>query len=166
MKVPNTFIEQLMLCALEQAHIAVECGEVPVGAAIGQVVEGDLRVVAEAHNLVEKESNSTKHAEIIAIERASKVLNNWRLEDCFLCVTLEPCTMCAGAIRLARLPLIVFGASDTKMGAFGSLYDLSSDQRLGHTPRVISGIYEKECASLLKNFFSRVRENEVAVRMV
>jgi tRNA(Arg) A34 adenosine deaminase TadA len=92
-----------------------------------------------------------------AIQQASRELGDWRLSDCIMCVTLEPCTMCTGAIRLARLPIVVFGAGDSKQGAMGSLYDLSLDNRLGPPPRVISGILKDECEGALKRFFESLR---------
>ena len=153
MKVKRESLEILMQAALAQARLGCERGEVPVGA----VVALDNNIIAEAHNETEGANDVSCHAELLAIRRASSELRSWRLDAAVLCVTLEPCTMCAGAIRLARLPLVVFGAYDEKMGAFGSLFDISQDQRLGPSPRVIGGIMKEECASLLSRFFEEKR---------
>ncbi|MCO6429442.1 MAG: nucleoside deaminase, partial [Deltaproteobacteria bacterium] len=113
--------------AIEQAKIAYERGEVPIGAVVGD----GSNVIAVAHNEIETRSDPTAHAEVLAIQRAAKRSSNWRLHDIVLCSTLEPCTMCCGAIKLARVPVVVFGASDQRAGAFGSIYDLSIDSRSG-----------------------------------
>jgi tRNA(adenine34) deaminase len=139
--------------ALLEAKKASSSDEVPVGA----VISHNSQIIGRGHNQTETSASVVHHAEMIAIQQASKHLQNWRLNECVLCVTLEPCTMCLGAIRLARIPVVVFGAGDSRQGAAGSLYDLSKDPRLGETPRVISGICSTECTSLLKEFFKGKR---------
>ena len=143
-----------MRIALEQAQLAASIGEVPVGA----VVARENKIISSAHNRMEADKDASAHAEILAIRAASKELANWRLEDCVLCVTLEPCTMCLGAIKQARIPTVVFGASDPRLGACGSLYDLSIDPRNGPVPRIISGFEQEKCSALLKDFFSKIRQ--------
>ena len=140
-----------MEAAFAQALSASECGEVPVGAVIARGGE----IIAKAHNLVESTHDPSAHAEVLAIRRATAALGDWRLSDCVLCVTLEPCTMCIGAIKLARIPVLVFGAKDEGMGAVGSLYDLSGDDG---TCRVISGIHAHQCGEVLSEFFKRSRD--------
>ena len=139
--------------AISEAQKAQSAGEVPVGA----VVWHAGKIVGRGRNTAEKDAHVVSHAEIHAITDASRQLGGWRLNECILCVTLEPCTMCLGAIRLARIPSIVFGAGDSKQGAVGSLYDLSLDERLGPTPRVIRNIRREACESLLKDFFKSIR---------
>ena len=124
--------------------------DVPVGAL---VVDQAGQVVSIGHNQKELNNDPTSHAEIEAIRAATKKLGDWRLENCTLIVTLEPCVMCAGAIVAARLPRVVFGAWDEKVGASGSLYDLLRDARLGRPIEVTGGVLEKECSSLLTDFF-------------
>jgi len=153
-KIDAQFIERLMDAALEEADLARGAKEVPIGAVIG--VGG--AIVARAHNAMERRSDATAHAEVLAIRRAGEAAGNWRLTEAVLCVTVEPCTMCAGAISLARIGAVVFGASDPRLGAYGSLYDLSQDERLGRAPRVISGVKERECREMMQRFFSERRE--------
>ncbi len=139
--------------ALEEAKKAYIEGEVPVGAVV--VHEG--RVIAEAYNRRESDKDPTSHAEILAIRFASQRLNRWRLSGSTLYVTLEPCTMCIGAAILARIDRLVFGCFDPKGGAAGSLFDISSDSRLNHSIKVLSGVRESECAGILKDFFKDLR---------
>ncbi|MEG2520924.1 MAG: nucleoside deaminase, partial [Christensenellaceae bacterium] len=127
--------------------------EVPIGA----VIIHNGSVIASAYNTRETTKNPLHHAEILAIHQAAKALGAWRLLDCTLYVTLEPCPMCAGAIINARIPIVVFGAYDKKAGAFGTLYDLS-EGKLNHTPQIFGGILEDECASLLSNYFKKKRK--------
>lgn len=148
------YLEELMELALQEARTAYQAGEVPVGAVLA--VNGEI--IAKAHNEIESKHDATCHAERLVISKASEKLKDWRLADAVLCVTLEPCAMCIGAVKLARIPLLVYGAKDSKMGACGSLFDLSEDSRLGPVPRVISGIKEQVCAALLKDFFRDKRE--------
>ena len=148
------FLTSLMREALVQANAGKASKEVPVGA----VIAHSDKIIASAHNQVESDKDASAHAETLAIGRAGAEIGNWRLSDCILCVTLEPCPMCAGAIRLARIPAVVYGASDERLGAFGSRYDLSLDDAFGEKPRVISCICEDECAEILKDFFASRRK--------
>ena len=145
--------EEHMAQALREAALALESDEVPVGA----VIVRDGRIIGRAHNQRELLGDPTAHAEMIAITQAAEDVGNWRLEGCTMYVTLEPCAMCAGAIVLARLPRLVFGARDPKAGAVGTLYDIPRDPRLNHTVEVTSGILEQECSEILTEFFRRKR---------
>lgn len=142
-----------MRVAIEQARLAEAAGDVPIGAII---VRND-EVVASTFNEKEALKVPTAHAEMLAIERAALKLERWRLIDCDLYVTLEPCLMCAGAIVQARLRSVVYGAVDPKAGAVASLYQVLTDGRLNHRPQIIGGVLENECASLLKDFFAKKR---------
>ena len=142
-----------MRAALAAARRAPLHRDVPVGAVV--VKEGSI--VARAHNRREVDGDPTGHAELIAIRRAARKLSSWRLEGCTLFVTLEPCAMCAGAIVLARLPRLVFGASDPKAGFVGSLGDLCRDARLNHRVDVTSGVLDGECGLALREFFREKR---------
>lgn len=140
-----------------QAAIALAAqsgADVPVGALI---LDSDGTVIASAHNNREVTHDPTGHAEIIAIREAAAARGDWRLEGCTLIVTLEPCVMCAGAIVAARIPRVVFGAWDNRVGASGSLYDLLRDARLGAPVEVIAGLREQECAAQLREFFAAKR---------
>ncbi len=141
-----------MHLALQEARIAGE--EVPVGAVL---VSTEGQVLSSAHNQRGFKSDPTSHAEIEVIRAASSVLNDWRLEETTLFVTLEPCVMCAGAIVAARIPRVVFGAWDDRVGAAGSVYDILRDSRLGKPVEVISGVLEKKCSEVLKEFFASKR---------
>jgi len=140
--------------ALDVARAAASLGEVPVGAVVLSA-SGD--VVASAHNEREALSDPTAHAEILALRRAGEALGSWQLVGCTLAVTLEPCTMCAGAVTAARLARVVYGAEDPKAGAVGSLWDVLRDTRLNHRPEVIGGVLAAECGELLRNFFAARR---------
>lgn len=142
----------LMHSALEEASKAGQ--EVPVGAVL---VDADGQIIAAGHNLREEKNDPTSHAEIEVIREAAAKLNSWRLDNCTLVVTLEPCVMCAGAILAARIPRVVFGAWDERVGASGSIYDVLRDSRLGKPVEVIAGVLEEECSSVLKTFFSEKR---------
>lgn len=144
-----------MLEALKVAGEAASADEVPVGAVI--VRKG--RIIARAGNLRESQACALAHAELLAIRSACHILGSWRLTDCHLYVTLEPCLMCAGAIIQARIPRVVFAAKDPKGGAMGSLYALHNDRRLNHNPEVICGPGEAESAGLLKDFFKKKRSS-------
>lgn len=139
--------------ALDQARLAFECGEVPVGAV---VVKDDV-VVGEAHNQREALHDPTAHAEMIAITQAAESLGSWRLLDCTLYVTLEPCPMCAGAVVQARIPRVIYGATDPKAGACHTLYQITSDERLNHTALSIGGVLQMECGRILQEFFAEQR---------
>jgi tRNA(adenine34) deaminase len=136
--------------ALEEADLAYAEEEVPVGAIIVSFERG---VIARAHNQRERLEDATAHAEMIAITQASAALRSWRLENCALYVTLEPCPMCAGAIVQARLPLVVYGCSDPKAGACETLYQITNDLRLNHRARVVGGVLAERCAERLREFF-------------
>lgn len=142
-----------MALALEEARLAVAEGEVPIGA----LVVCDGAIVSRAHNTREMDNDPTAHAELIAIREASQRLGRWRLSDCTVYVTLEPCPMCAGAMHQARIERLVYGTIDPKAGAVGTLYDLSSDERLNHRFAVTSGILAEESSALLKEFFGVLR---------
>jgi tRNA(adenine34) deaminase len=145
-------LEFLMAKALEAASLSGD--EVPVGAVL---VSATGEVLATAHNLREQKSDPTSHAEIEVIRKAASDLSDWRLENTTLFVTLEPCVMCAGAIVAARIPRVVFGAWDERVGAAGSIYDVLRDSRLGKPVEVIPGVLEEECSALLKSFFEGKR---------
>jgi tRNA(adenine34) deaminase len=140
-----------MEMALEEAELAVAEDEVPVGAVIVSFERG---VIARAHNQREQLHDPTAHAEMIAITQAAAALRSWRLENCVLYVTLEPCPMCAGAMVQARLPLVVYGCTDPKAGACHTLYQITADPRLNHRAQVISGVLADRCAGVLSAFFA------------
>ncbi|MFD7546342.1 MULTISPECIES: tRNA adenosine(34) deaminase TadA [unclassified Streptomyces] len=139
-----------MRVALDQAREALAGGDVPVGAVVVGP-RGDL--IATGHNDREATGDPTGHAEIVAIRRAATALGEWRLAHCTLVVTLEPCTMCAGALVQSRLDRVVYGARDEKAGAAGSLWDVVRDRRLNHRPEVVAGVLAEECGRLLTDFF-------------
>ncbi|KAA2273318.1 MAG: tRNA adenosine(34) deaminase TadA [Staphylococcus haemolyticus] len=145
--------EYYMKLAIEEAKKAQKLGEVPIGA----IIVKNNEVIASAHNLRETAQLPTAHAEHIAIERASKVVGSWRLEECKLYVTLEPCVMCAGAIVMSRIPKVVYGATDPKGGCSGSLMNLLEESRFNHRAEVVKGVLEQECGDLLRNFFRELR---------
>ena len=145
--------ERVMRLALDEARAAAAVGDVPVGAVI---VRGD-EVLARAGNAREREQDPTAHAEILALRQASTAIGSWHLEGCAMVVTLEPCAMCAGAIVLARLDRLVFGASDPKAGFAGSLGDLVRDGRLNHEVDVTVGVLAEECGEILRSFFAERR---------
>jgi tRNA(adenine34) deaminase len=140
--------------ALAEARLALATGDVPVGAV---VVDASGEVVGVGHNAREADSDPTAHAELIALRAAASGRGSWRLEDCTLVVTLEPCTMCAGAIVLARIPRLVIGAWDPKAGACGSTRDVVRDARLNHRVEVLGGVRAQECAAMLRDFFGAHR---------
>ena len=141
-----------MVRALDLARMSGD--EVPVGALL---VDASGNVLAAAHNLREAKSDPTSHAEIEVIRQAAAKLSDWRLEDTTLFVTLEPCVMCAGAIVAARIPRVVFGAWDERVGAAGSIYDVLRDSRLGKPVEVFAGVLDQECSQLLRDFFEAKR---------
>lgn len=140
--------------ALAEARLAPSHGDVPVGAV---VLDVDGRELARAHNERELTDDPSAHAELLALRRAAASLGTWRLDGCTLVVTLEPCTMCAGALVLARIERLVFGAYDPKAGAVASLWDVVRDPRLNHRVDVVGGIAEAECGQLLREFFATQR---------
>jgi tRNA(adenine34) deaminase len=142
--------EKWMTAAIAEARLALASSDVPVAALI---VDATGAVIARGHNEREQHSDPTAHAEIVAIRAAATARGTWRLDDVTLVVTLEPCTMCAGAILQARIPCVVFGAWDDKAGAAGSVNDVLRDRRLPHRVEVVAGVLEPECALLLTDFF-------------
>lgn len=147
--------EKYMDIALEQAQIGAEKGEVPVGALI---LTSEGEIISKAYNLRESTQDPLGHAEMLAIKKAATHLNSWRLTDCSIFVTLEPCMMCAGAIWQSRLKTVVFGASDPKGGFLGSLCDPFNEfEELNHRPQIISGVRKAECGKLLTDFFKTRR---------
>ncbi len=140
--------------ALREADKAWEAGEVPIGA----VIVHQNRVIGKGYNQTEMLQDPTAHAEMIAITAAAEHLGSRRLLDCSIYITLEPCAMCSGAIVLARLPRLVYGAKDPKAGASGSLYRITDDQRLNHRCSITSGIREFQCSAILTSFFAHLRE--------
>lgn len=143
-----------MAAALAEASLASDHGDVPIGAV---VLDPSGTELARAHNERELTGDPTAHAEVLALRRAADRLGSWRLEDCTLVVTLEPCTMCAGALVLARIRRVVFGAYDPKAGAVASLWDVVRDPRLNHRPEVVGGILADECGAALQEFFATRR---------
>jgi tRNA(adenine34) deaminase len=143
-----------MEMALDEAAAAAAEDEVPVGVVI---VSFDRGVIGRAHNQREQLHDPTAHAEMIAITQAAQALRSWRLENCVLYVTLEPCPMCAGAIVQARLPLVVYGAADPKAGACDTLYTITSDPRLNHRAQIVRGVLADRCAAVLSDFFAAKR---------
>lgn len=154
--------ETYMKLALEEAKKAYRCDEVPVGA----IIVHDDTIIASAHNLRETKQNPLAHAENLVIQEASEVLGTWKLNECTLYVTLEPCIMCAGSILQARVGTVVYGAKDAKGGCFGSQFDLREVKGFNHYPKIIEGILEKEAATLLKEYFKEKRENRVIVSII
>lgn len=150
MEEKNKFMKQ----ALKEAKKAYEKLEVPVGA----VIVKDGKIIAKAHNLKETKTDTTKHAEILAIQKASKKLESWRLLDCEMYITLEPCSMCAGAIINSRIKKIYIGALDEKTGAAGSVLNLFEDYKFNHKVEVEKGVMQEECEIILKDFFKMLRK--------
>ena len=146
---------EAMAAALEEARAAAAAGDVPVGAVL--VREG--RILAAASNRTFRDQDPTAHAEVLALRAGAAALSRWRLEDCALYVTLEPCAMCAGALVLARVTRVVFGAWDAKAGMAGSVGDILRHPRLNHTPEVRGGVAEAECGGLLQSFFRARRQS-------
>lgn len=146
-------MNEYMEAALEEAKIAFDLGEVPVGAV---VVRGG-EIIARAHNMTETIKDPTAHAEVLAIREAARALGGWRLIGCDLYVTMEPCSMCAGAIVWSRVERLFYGARDPKAGAVGSLFDIPGDSRLNHNPEVVGGVMEEECSAIVKDFFRELR---------
>jgi len=139
-----------------EAEAALQLAEVPIGAVL---VHQDA-IIGRGHNLRETGNDPTAHAEMIAIRQGAEHLNSWRLLDCTLYVTLEPCVMCMGAVILARVPRLVFGCRDPRAGAVGSIYDFSTDDRFNHKVDVSSGILEEECSRMLSGFFQNLRSGK------
>lgn len=148
--------EKYMKLAIKEAMKARDIDEVPIGA----IIVKDDKVIAKAHNLREKKQQATAHAEILVIEKACKKLGTWRLEDCILYVTLEPCAMCTGATILSRIKHVVFGAKDPKGGCVESCIEMYKQQGFNHYPTYESGILEEECSKILSDFFKEKRKQK------
>ena len=148
--------QHYMSLAIEEANKAGAKGEVPIGA----IIVHNGNVIARAHNLRETTRNAVTHAELMAIQQACEALDNWRLEDTILYVTLEPCPMCAGAILQSRIPRVVYGARDAKAGCVDSLYRLLNDERFNHQCEVKENVLADECGGLLSQFFRDLREKK------
>lgn len=149
-------IYKFMEEALKEAKKAYEKGEIPVGA----VIVKDGKIIARGYNKKEEKQDTTQHAEIIAIQKASKKLNSWRLIDCDMYVTLEPCAMCAGALIQSRIKKVYIGTMDPKTGACGSVFNMLEDYTFNHTVEIEKNILQQECESILKRFFKELREKK------
>ncbi len=147
--------ERYMTEALAEAEKALAAGEVPIGAVM---VRGG-EIIARGHNLRNTDKNPLRHAEISVIDAAAGIVGDWRLEDCVLYVTVEPCPMCAGAIVQARIPKVVFGTRNSKAGCAGSVLDVLNEPRLNHQVQVEEGILQPQCSEIMKRFFRRFRKN-------
>ena len=152
--------EFFMREALKEAKKAYKKLEIPVGA----VIVKDGEIIARAHNIKEEKKDTTKHAEILAIQKASKKLETWRLNDCEMYVTLEPCPMCAGALIQSRIKKVYIGTMDEKTGACGSVLNLLEDFKFNHKVEVERGILKEECEKILKEFFIKLREYKKSMR--
>ena len=149
-------MEEYMQEALKEANAAAAEGEVPIGA----VIVRDGEIIARAHNRTEQAKDPTAHAEILAIREAASRLGGWRLPGCSMYVTIEPCSMCAGAIVWSRIERLYIGAMDPKAGACGSLYNIPCDSRLNHNVEIETGLMGEECSRLMKDFFRKLRTEE------
>ncbi len=141
-------MEEMMALALAQARLAAQAGEIPVGA----VLTREGQVLVQAHNRREADHDPTAHAELLCLREGAKLLGDWRLRECTLYVTLEPCPMCAGAMLMAQLGRCVYGAADPRLGCCGSVYDLPDDPALGGVTQWVAGVRAEECAALLRDF--------------
>lgn len=150
----KTTDEKYMCLALKEAEKSALLDEVPVGA----IIVKDNKVIARGHNLREKSNDPTAHAEIVAIRKACKKLNSWRLEGCTMYVTIEPCSMCAGTLLWARIKRIVYGAKDPKGGAICSSFSLFESKNINHHPNITGGILENECSNIIVSFFRKKRK--------
>ena len=154
---PTAADEAAVRRALVEAERALGHGDVPIGAV---VLDPAGQVIGTGHNRREADQDPTAHAEVLALRAAAQQVGAWRLDGCTLAVTLEPCTMCAGAAVLARVGRVVFGAHDPKAGAVGSLWDVVRDPRLNHRPEVVGGVLADECGELLRDFFASRRAGD------
>ncbi|NQM14540.1 tRNA adenosine(34) deaminase TadA [Streptococcus suis] len=153
--------EYFMRQALEEARKSLEKDEIPIGC----VIVKDGQIIGRGHNAREELNQAIMHAEVMAIQEANRSEGNWRLLDTTLFVTIEPCVMCSGAIGLARIPQVVYGATNQKFGAAGSLYDILTDERLNHRVEVETGILEEDCAQIMQDFFRQRREKQKADKL-
>ncbi|HEM3455133.1 tRNA adenosine(34) deaminase TadA [Streptococcus suis] len=154
--------EYFMTQALQEARKSLEKDEIPIGC----VIVKDGQIIGRGHNAREELNQAIMHAEVMAIQEANNVEGNWRLLDSTLFVTIEPCVMCSGAIGLARIPQVIYGATNKKFGAAGSLYDILTDERLNHRVKVETGILEAECANIMQDFFRQRRESQKATKLI
>ncbi|HFR3475193.1 TPA: tRNA adenosine(34) deaminase TadA [Streptococcus suis] len=154
--------EYFMKQALAEAKKSLEKDEIPIGC----VIVKDGEIIGRGHNAREELNQAIMHAEVMAIQEANQVEGNWRLLDTTLFVTIEPCVMCSGAIGLARIPKVVYGATNQKFGAAGSLYDILTDERLNHRVEVETGILEEDCAQIMQDFFRQRRESQKAAKLI
>ena len=154
--------EYFMRQALQEAKKSLDKEEIPIGC----VIVKDGSIIGRGHNAREELHQAIMHAEMMAINEANQHEGNWRLLDTTLFVTIEPCVMCSGAIGLARIPRVIYGAANQKFGGAGSLYDILSDERLNHRVAVETGVLEKECASLMQTFFRQGRERKKAAKQL
>ncbi len=152
--------QRFMRVAIESAKIAEENGDVPIGA----VIVYKNQIIAKAYNQRQQLNDPTAHAEIIALTQAAAFVQNWRLNDCAMYVTLEPCPMCAGALVLARLDRLVYGCDDPKSGACGSIYNIVADERLNHRLQVTAGVLAEDCGAQLQSFFQKRRNEKTELR--
>jgi len=148
--------EEFMQEALKEAEKALSIGEVPVGA----IIEKDGNIIARGHNMTETGKDPTAHAEILAIREAARILGGWRLTGCRMYVTAEPCSMCAGALVLARIEKVFIGTADPKTGACGSLMNIPQDERLNHYVEIETGILQQQCEKIMKSFFQKLRKEK------
>ncbi|MDF1545159.1 MAG: tRNA adenosine(34) deaminase TadA [bacterium] len=155
----QTMYQQFMQVAMQEANKALEFDEVPVGA----VVVFENRIIGRGYNQTQTLHDATAHAEMIALSAAYNYFGDWRLENCHLICTLEPCAMCAGAAVLSRIKTIVYGAKDPKFGACGSIFEIPTETRLNHRIEVVSGVMEEKVASMMKLFFQQVRKNKEGI---
>ena len=153
--------EFFMSEALKEAQQSLDKAEIPIGC----VIVKDREIVGRGHNAREELQRAVMHAEIMAIEEANQRENSWRLLDTTLFVTIEPCVMCSGAIGLARIPQVIYGATNQKFGGAGSLYDILADERLNHRVEVETGILEAECAAIMQTFFRQGRERKKQAKL-
>jgi len=145
--------EYYMQEALKEAKMAEKKGEVPIGC----VIVCDSEIIVRTHNLREELQTTASHAEMLAIDKANKIVGSWRLEECTLYATLEPCAMCAGTLLQSRIKAVVFGAYDAKGGCTGTIYNLLSEEKFNHQAQVIGGVLAAECGTILTNFFKKLR---------
>lgn len=150
------YMRNFMEAALEEARKAMAMGEVPVGA----VIVKDGRILGRGHNLTESTKDPTAHAELIAIREAAAALGGWRLIGCTMFVTVEPCSMCAGALVWSRMENLVIGTMDPKSGGCGSIFNITGDNRLNHQVQVETGLLQEECETLMKDFFRKLRNHK------
>lgn len=146
--------KEYMVIAMEEAGKAREIGEVPIGA----IIVYEDKIIGRGHNIRETTQQTLSHAELLSIQEANEAIGSWRLEDCTLYVTLEPCAMCAGAIVQSRIKRVVYGATDPKAGCAGTLMNLLTEERFNHQVEVTTGVLQKECSEMLRDFFQMLRK--------